>query len=123
MISHNTSFNYLNDPVPPQEYGKAVTVRFTNMDGFGRVELRVSDASAKRTVAFYRAPKAPSGPFDFTVPGMIEQGVPYDCDVYTDDGNGGNVRAFRITATGTATGLDIPFDPATAPVVTDYEQP
>ena len=123
QFDHNTSFNYLNDPTPPQEYGKPATVHFTGLDGYKRIELRVSDASAKRTVAFYRIPQAPGGPFDLTVPGMIESGVDYRIEVYTDDGNGGNVRSFRFSAMGTATGLDVPFDPTTAPTATDVAAP
>ncbi len=123
QFDHNTSFNYLNDPVPPKEYGKPATVKFADMAGFKRVELRVSDSSAKRTVALYRVPQVPVGPFDMTVPGMIEAGVPYDIDVYTDDGNGGNVKAFRLQASGTVDGLTTNFDPATAPVVSGSAQP
>lgn len=123
QFDHNTSFNYLNDPTPPQEYGKPALVKFADMAGYKRLELRVSDAAVKRTVALYRVPQVPAGPFDLTVPGMIESGVPYDVEVYTDDGNGGNVKTFRLTVTGDANGLTANFDAKTAPVVASSTAP
>jgi hypothetical protein len=125
VFDHNTSFNYLDDPTPPREYGAAATVRFSNMGGFigKRVEVRISDPSAHRTVALYRVPSVLDAAFTATVPGMIDPGVAYSVEVYTDDKAGGSVRGFRFGAGSTDQGLDVAFDPSVAPVVTDVPAP
>jgi hypothetical protein len=115
-FDHNTSFNFLNDPEPPKEFGKPAVVRLKNMGAFigKRVEVRVADASSGRYVALFRVPAAAMDAFDATVPGMIELNTTYTVEVYTDDGAStpASVQAFRMDATGTATGLDVTFDPA-----------
>lgn len=114
LFDHNTSFAYLNEPMPAQELGKPATVRFKNMNGFmgKRVEARIADASSKRVVALFRVPVVDKAAFDLVVPGMVERGVIYTVEIYTDDGRAGagSVRAFRLEREGAADGLDIPFD-------------
>jgi hypothetical protein len=57
---------------------------------------------------------------------MIEDGVTYTVEVYTDDNSPtapGSVKAFRVAATSTAAGLDVTFDPSTASQVTGAAPP
>jgi hypothetical protein len=116
VFDHNTSFTNLNTPTPATEFGKPATVHMKGMGGFAgkRVELRVSDASTKRVVAMYRVPVLSAADFDVLVSGMIEPGVTYNVEVYTDDGsdNRGSVKAFRFTQLATAPGLEATFNGA-----------
>src|SRR5262249_15849864 len=83
---HNTSFPNLEAPTPI-EIGKPAMVHLTNLDLLGkgkRLELRISDASAKRVVALFRIPHLDGLPTDARIPGMIDVGVNYAVDVYTD---------------------------------------
>lgn len=121
IFDHNTSFTFLDDQGTPREIGKAATVRLKNMGGFAgkRVEVRIADASSQRVVALYRVPALTTPELDATVPGMVEPGVTYAVEVYTDDGTGApaSVRAFRFDQAATEGGLDATFDPG-APGVT-----
>jgi hypothetical protein len=127
VFDHNTSFTNLEDPAPPKEYGKLAKIHLVNLGPFQgkRIEIRISDASSKRVVALFRNPALARPDFDATVPGMIEEGVTYDVEVYTDDGTGapGSVTAFRFQKESDAGGLAADFDPATAPRVTDALPP
>jgi hypothetical protein len=127
LFDHNTSFNLLTDPVPPREIGTPATIRLSNMGAFvgKRLEIRVADASSKRVVAFYRVPALASADPTIIIPGMIEGGVTYTVEVYTDDNapTPGSVRAFRVEEQSSATGLDVTFDPAKAPEVQDAAPP
>lgn len=113
VFDHNTSFSYLADPTPPREIGNAATVHFSGMtEHMGRrVEVRIADASSKRVVALYRVPQVVRDSFDVSVPGMIESGVTYSIEVYTDDGAAtpSTIKAYRVNQDSTATGLDFPF--------------
>jgi hypothetical protein len=126
-FDHNTSFNLLTDPVPPREIGSPATIRLANMGAFvgKRLEVRIADASSKRVVAFYRIPSLAAADPTITIPGMIEGGVTYTVEVYTDDNAAtpGSVRAFRVQAQSGPTGLDVSFDPAKAPEVQDAAPP
>lgn len=125
VFDHNTSFTFLADP-PPSEVGKGATVHFANMGAFDRrrLQVRIADASSNRVVALYRMPTMVAPSFDVAVPGMIEAGVTYSVEVYTDDGIGGGVHAFRVERLSTAEGLEFTFDPMTAgPEVTDVPPP
>ena len=122
VFDHNTSFTNLNTPSPATEFGKPATIHMKAMGAFAgkRVEVRISDASAKRVVAMYRVPSLTEPDFDIVVPGMIESAVPYAIEVYTDDGQGGSVQAFRFEQVGTAPGLEATFngaDPTATPGV------
>jgi hypothetical protein len=127
LFDHNTSFNLLTDPFPPREIGTPATIRLANMGAFvgKRLEIRIADASSKRVVAFYRIPVLGAADPTITIPGMIEGGVTYTVEVYTDDNapTPGSVRAFRIQAQSSAVGLDVAFDPAKAPEVQDAAPP
>lgn len=111
-FDHNTSFTNLNTPTPPTEFGKDAVIHLQGMEPFigKRVEVRVSDASTSRTVAMQRVPVLQAGNQDLTIPGMIEPGVTYAVEVYTDDGKGGGVRAFQSQRLATDTGLDAVFE-------------
>ncbi|CAN5917391.1 hypothetical protein BH11MYX4_BH11MYX4_62460 [soil metagenome] len=128
-FDHNTSFSVLTSPAPPREYGSPATVHLTNMGTFvgKRVEVRIADASSKRVVVLYRVPILGKPTYDVTVPGMIEGGVTYTVEIYTDDGAtpAGAVRAFRVTKQAAADGLDLTFDPvaSAASAVTDAQSP
>lgn len=124
-FDHNTSFAWLDSPAPPTEFGKPFVIHLRNMAPFQgkRVEVRFGDASIERIVALYRVPVLSRPEMDLTVPGMIETGVTYDVEVYTDDGNGGAVQAFHFEQLATDAGLEATFDgtrpgaPVTSPVV------
>lgn len=129
-FDHNTSFTFLNEPAVPREIGQKATARLRNMTAFvgKRVEVRVFDASSGRVVALYRVPVLPAAAggtadTDLSVDGMIENGVTYGVELYTDDGNGGAIQAFRSEFVATATGLDVALDPATLTRVTDVVPP
>ena len=127
VFDHNTSFSVLTSPAPPREIGTPATVHLTNMAGFvgKRVEVRIADASSKRVVAFYRVPKLAGPTADVVVPGMIEGGVTYTVEVYTDDNAvpPGAVRAFRMEQKSVETGLTANFDPTVAAEVHDAAPP
>lgn len=127
VFDHNTSFNLLTDPFPPREIGTPATIRLANMGGFlgKRLEIRIADASSKRVVALYRIPSLASADPTITIPGMIEGGVSYTIEVYTDDNapTPGSIRAFRVEQQSGPAGLDVSFDPATAPAVQDAPSP
>lgn len=127
LFDHNTSFAVLTDPEPPIEIGSPATIRLANMGGFlgKRLEVRIADASSKRVVAFYRVPSLADAAPTITIPGMIEGGVTYTIEVYTDDNapTPGSVRAFRMEQQSGDTGLDVSFDPAKAPEVKDAAPP
>jgi hypothetical protein len=126
-FDHNTSFSVLTSPAPPREIGSPATVRLANMGAFmgKRVELRIADASSKRVVVLYRVPVLGAATYLVNVPGMIEGGVTYTVEVYTDDGADppGSVRAFRVEHQSGPTGLDMDFDPGAAPEVHDAQSP
>ncbi len=127
VFDHNTSFNLLTDPVPPREIGTPATVRLSNMGGFlgKRLEVRIADSSSKRVVAFYRIPSLAAADPTITIPGMIDEGVTYTVEVYTDDNapTPGAVRAFRVEQLSGPAGLDVSFDPAKATEVHDAPPP
>lgn len=127
VFDHNTSFSNLADPAPPTQYGKLATIHLVNLGSLQgkRLEIRISDASAKRTVALHRAPSVHDPAFDVTIPGMIDDGVTYSVEVYTDDGQAtpASIQSFRFTQGSDANGLTATFDPATAPKVTDAPAP
>jgi hypothetical protein len=127
VFDHNTSFSVITSPEPPREIGMPVTVHFANISAFlgKRIEVRVADASSKRVVAMYRIPGLTGADTSVTIPGMIEGGVTYSVEVYTDDNqpSPGSVRAFRFEQKSAAAGLDVTFDPAVAPEVHDFTPP
>ena len=126
-FDHNTSFSVLTSPAPPREIGTPATVRLANMGAFmgKRVQVRIADASSKRVVVLYRVPVLGAATYNITVPGMIEGGVTYTIEVYTDDGATppGSVRAFRIERQSGPKGLEAEFDPGGAPEVRDAASP
>ena len=126
-FDHNTSFSVLTSPAPPREIGSPATIHLTNMSAFmgKRVEVRIADASSKRVVVLYRVPVLGAATYKVTVPGMIEGGVTYAVEVYTDDGATppGAVRAFRVERQSAPTGLELDFDPGVATEVRDAASP
>ncbi len=128
-FDHNTSFSYLNDPTPPREVGQAFVARLKNLGDFQgkRVEVRVADASSGRVVALYRVPSVKTPELTMTVPGMIEKGVTYTIELYTDDGFGtkSSIRAFRFERDAQENGLDVEIDPTSpnVPKVDDVTPP
>ena len=113
-FDHNTSFVNLESPSRSTEFGKPLTVHLSGMERFQnkRVEVRVGDASTTRVVAMYRVPRLTRVEFDAVVPGMIETGVSYAVEVYTDDGDAGAVQAFRFEQLATDVGLQTSFNGA-----------
>ena len=111
-FDHNQSFTNLNTPSPPTEFGKPATVHMKAMGAFAnkRVEVRVGDASTNRSVAMFRVPVLKDAEFDAIVPGMIETGVTYAVEIYTDNGSGGDIRAFRFQQLATEPGLEATFN-------------
>lgn len=125
QFDHNTSFADLSKA--PLEIGRPASVHLTNMGGLlsKRIEVRIADASSKRVVAFYRVPTIVQAAFDMQIPGMIDAGVIYSIEVYVDDGKdpAGAVQGFRFEKGSDSSGLDVTFDPGTAPRVTDVPPP
>lgn len=123
-FDHNTSFDNLALPTPTV-FGKDLSVHLVNLGSLmgRRLEIRVADSSVGRVVALYRVPVVDKADFFAVVPGMIESGVPYSVEVYTDDGKGGAITSFRYVATSDDKGLSTTFDPAVAPKVTDAPAP
>lgn len=120
---HNQSFV---DLPPPIELGKRLLVHLKAMQPFlgKRVEVRVSDAATQRGVALSRVPQLGEPDKDLEVSGMLETGVGYRVEVYTDDGNGGGIVAFRFDQTADPNGLEVTFDGANpGPPVTDARAP
>jgi hypothetical protein len=116
-FDHNTSFSDLVNPVPPIEFGKPFTLHLKAMGAFRakRVQIRVADAAVGRIVAMYRIPGIQKDDQDVSVPGMIESGVPYSVEIYTDDNNAPEApptgaRAFNLQATANDSGLELTFD-------------
>jgi hypothetical protein len=124
-FAHNQSWVYLDDPAPPIEFGKTCKVHLRAMEGFlkKRVEVRVSDATTRRVVAMYRVPSLTKPELDAVVPGMIESGVTYAVEVYTDDGKGGAVQAFRLEQVATDVGLEANFSGTSPGVRVDKPSP
>jgi hypothetical protein len=114
VFDHNTSFTNLNTPTPATEFGKAATIHMKGMEQFSgkRVEVRIGDASTRRVVGMFRVPVLKEAVFDVAIPGMIETGVTYSVEVYTDDGNGRGVRAFRFQHLANEVGLETSFNAA-----------
>jgi hypothetical protein len=127
QFDHNTSFAVLENPEPPREIGAPATIHLTKMEAFvgKRVQMRVAVASSKRVVALYRLTTLAAPTASVTIPGMIERGEDYTVEIYTDSGaaNPGAARAFRLDGKGGAAGLDVTFDPATAPEIHDAAPP
>lgn len=120
VFDHNTSFTNLNTPTPATVFGNPAVVRLRGMAAFAgrRVEVRIGDASTRRVVALYRVPALTKPEVDLEVPGMIEAGVTYEVEIYTDDGRGGAVRAFRFEQLATEPGVEATFNgdnPAATP--------
>ncbi len=111
-FDHNQSFTNLNTPSPPTEFGKPATVHLKAMGAFAnkRVEVRISDASTNRSVAMFRVPVLKDVELDAVVSGMIETGVTYAVEIYTDNGSGGDVRAFRFQELARDPGLEATFN-------------
>lgn len=124
---HNYNFSVLTNPSPPREVGQPATIRMSNLAAFlgKRVEARVAIASSGRVVALYRITTLAAPAVAVTIPGMMESGDAYLVEIYTDSGsaNPGTPRAFRFPATAGVAGLDVTFDPATAPEVSDAPPP
>lgn len=123
-FDHNTSFTNLNTPTPPTEFGKPATIHIRGMEEFRgkRVEVRIGDASSKRVVALFRVPAIVEPQFDVIVPGMMETGVTYTVEIYTDDGvsTPASVKAFRFDTLAAEAGLEASFNgqnPAETPGV------
>ena len=127
VFDHNTSFQDIDAPEPARTVGTPATIHLVNLAGLlgKRLEVRVADANSKRVVALYRNPLVNTPAFDAVIEGMIDGGVNYAIEVYTDDGNAtpSSIQAFRFEQPSDATGLVAEFDPATAPVVTDAPPP
>jgi hypothetical protein len=116
VFDHNTSFTNLNTPVPPTEIGKPATVHMKALGAFmnRRVEVRIADASTRRVVAMYRVPQVTSTEYEVLVNGMMETGVTYSVEVYTDDGKStpSSVQAYRFDSLCGEKGLEASFSGA-----------
>lgn len=114
VFDHNTSFTNLNNPAPAVELGKGFTVHMKGLAPFQnkRVEVRISDASTKRGVGMFRVPVVTVPEYDVVVPGMIEPGVSYAVEVYTDDGTGAasSILAYRFEIAAPEAGIEATFD-------------
>ena len=112
VFDHNTSFTNLNTPNPATEFGKPATIHMKAMGPFAnkRVEVRIGDASTNRVVGMFRVPLLTQPEFDVLVPGVIEPGVTYAVEIYTDNGSAADVRAFRFQQLAAESGLEATFN-------------
>ena len=85
--------------------------------------MRIGDASTNRVVGMFRVPVLKDGAYEVSVPGMIEPGVTYAVEVYTDDGNGGGIRAFRFEQLASDAGLETSFSGANPGAQVNDAQP
>jgi hypothetical protein len=127
--AHNYSFSELNDyPMgtrnPPKDTGVGAVIHMLKMDDYAGklVQVRVADANTGHTAGLYRFSKLtlPIAPatLDANIPGVIDEGVNYNVEVYVDaNGNGtyeappGGDLGWRIPKGSDATGLSLDFDP------------
>ena len=127
VFDHSTSFQDIDLPEPARAIGAKATIRLVNLANLlgKRFEVRVADASSQRVVALYRNPAVNVPAFDAVIEGMIDGGVNYTIEVYTDDGKAtpSSIQAFRFERPSDGNGLAAEFDPATAPVVGDALPP
>jgi hypothetical protein len=124
-FDHSPTFQDLSNA---HDLGVTAVVHLKNLGAQQgkRMQLRVSDASSRQVVALYRVPSVSTPSFDATVKGIIDpaKGTRYRIEVSFDDGKGGAFEAYRLDGeSGANTGLDVAFDPATAPKVTDVLPP
>lgn len=112
VFDHNTSFTNLNTPSPATEFGEPAVIHMKAMGAFAnkRVEVRIGDASTSRVVGMFRVPVLSEHEYDAVVPGMIEAGVTYAVEIYTDNGSGAEVQAFRFEQLAAASGLEATFN-------------
>ncbi len=127
--AHNYSFSELNDypmgtPNPPKDTGSDAVIHMLKMEDYAGklVQVRVADASTGHTAGLYRfttltLPVAPAT-LDAKIPGVIDEGVAYNVEIYVDaNGNGvydapgsGDI-GWRVPKGSDATGLSLDFDP------------
>jgi hypothetical protein len=127
VFDHNTSFTELNTPAPAREFGLPAKVHLTNLESFQnrRIEVRISDASTKRQTAMHRAVGVSQPAYDAVVSGMVESGLSYTVEVYTDDASSSYAapsatHTYRQEVSATDTGLEATFDGKNpGPEVTD----
>jgi len=115
---HNTTFTDISTPAITPIGGDFV-FQGTNFPHAGKLfELRVIIASTGQVVGRYvLGAIAATMNIDLTIAGVIANGTQYNIDFYADaNGNGhydppalASDHAWRVTATGTATGLTVPF--------------
>jgi hypothetical protein len=116
-FDHNTNFDdiALLDPIHP---GNDFNLNFT---GFAphisqQIEVRVIDTDFNRTVGVYRLDELDETDFTAVIPSIIEEGREYQVDFYADFNDNGEYNApptdhaWRMTGTGTASGLTLHFD-------------
>lgn len=111
---HNTTFTDIASPAITEPGGD-----FTfNGVAFGphlgqEFEVRVIEEDSGRTVGVYRLGAIPAADFTVAIPGVIEDGVSYRIDYYADYSGSGSYdappadHAWRLVATGTASGLTL----------------
>lgn len=115
-FSHSTNFADISKPETTPVGGDFV-INFTDQTiHMGQLhELWVIDQSNGRMVGYYRLAEPPQSRFTLQIPGIIEPGVGYTVALYAD--KNGNLtydppdedHAWRLSATGEATGLEVTF--------------
>lgn len=124
-FDHTTVFQTVS---PAKDVGVLALVRVPNVAAMKgrRFQVRIADASSRHIVGLYRVPVVGDGGFEAKIPGIIDsaKGTRYQVEVTLDDGNGNGLEGFRLFGdSGAGTGLDVTFDPATAPKASDVLPP
>ena len=115
-FAHNTTFDDIDDP-PITELGADFTFNATAMTPHvGQLfELRVYDQQTGRLVGRYVLTSIAAANFSLVIPGIIVDGHDYRVDFFADFSNNGSYdapptdHAWRVTDTGTASGLTLDF--------------
>jgi hypothetical protein len=114
-FAHNTNFTNISVPATTP-IGGDFTFQGTGFPHIGKLfELRVIIASTGQVVGRYVLTSIATADFNVTVAGVIANGTQYNIDFYADANGNGHYdpppadHAWRVTATGTATGLVVPF--------------
>jgi hypothetical protein len=127
-FTHNTSFTDIDTYPsgvhnPSKDTGLGATIHVMNAQGLQGVlmQVRLVDSGANRTVGLFRLPKISLPAFDMKIPGVVEEGVPYNALVYADANANGNYDnpatgagdlGWSVSGTADATGLMVSLDAA-----------
>ncbi len=119
-VDGNDATTNVNAPSVPAEPGKPATIHLVNLgpapgvSGYvgRRFEVRIAEESTLHVVGIFRVPTLEEGrdAFDAVIPGVIAPATNYRIDVYTDNGSGAEIAAFRFNQTSSELSLEATWD-------------